>query len=133
MEYDPNTHVLQCPKCRHGMNVVTYGNLTLDRCTECQGIWFDSGEAEALKDRWMGEALDTGDPEIGKKWNQIEDVACPHCGKQMSKASDPNQQHIWYEVCDEHGMFFDAGEFTDYKYETLLDKFRGLITGKRPN
>jgi hypothetical protein len=28
-------------------------------------------------------------------------------------------------------MYFDAGEFTDYKYETLLDKFRGLITGKR--
>ena len=35
------------------------------------------------------------------------------------------------EVCDEHGMFLDAGEFTDYKYETLLDKFRDLVTGKR--
>ena len=41
--------------------------------------------------------------------------------------------HIWYEVCNKHGMFFDAGEFTDFKYETLLDKFRGLITGKRPS
>ena len=44
---------------------------------------------------------------------------------------DPNQPHIWYEVCNEHGMFLDAGEFTDYKYETLLDKFRDLITGTR--
>ena len=70
MEYDANTHSLQCPKCKHGMDEVTYGNLTIDRCTECQGIWFDSGEAEALKDRWMGEALDTGDPDIGKKWNE---------------------------------------------------------------
>ena len=28
-------------------------------------------------------------------------------------------------------MFLDAGEFTDYKYETLLDKFRDLVRGKR--
>jgi Zn-finger nucleic acid-binding protein len=123
---------------------VTYGNLTVDRCTECQGIWFDTGEAEALKERWMGEALDTGDPEIGKRWNEVEDVECPRCGAQMHKTSDPTQPHIWYEVCHEqgHGMFFDAGEFTDYKYETLLDdykyetlldKFRDLLTGKRPD
>ena len=132
MEYDPNKHALQCPKCRHGMDEVTYGNLTIDRCSECQGIWFDTGEEEALKDRWMGEALDTGDPEVGKKWNQIEDVDCPHCGVKMHKSADPSQIHIWYEVCEDHGIFFDAGEFTDYKYETLLDKFRRPISGKRP-
>ena len=83
----------------------------------------------------MREALDTGDPEIGKRWNEVEDVDCPRCGTQMQKTSDPTQPHIWYEVCQTHGhgMFFDAGEFTDYKYETLLDKFRDLITGKRPD
>jgi hypothetical protein len=49
----------------------------------------------------------------------------------MDKIADPKQSHIWYEACQEHGMYFDAGEFTDYKYETLLDKFRDLVTGKR--
>ena len=131
MEYDPNTHALQCPKCRHGMDEVTYGNLTIDRCTECQGIWFDTGEAEALKDRWMGEALDTGDPEIGKKWNQIEDVDCPRCSERMHKTSDPGQVHIWYEVCDKHGMFFDAGEFRDLSQLTISDVFKRLTTPER--
>jgi hypothetical protein len=28
-------------------------------------------------------------------------------------------------------MFMDAGEFTDFKNETLLDWFRGLIKGRR--
>lgn len=28
-------------------------------------------------------------------------------------------------------MFMDAGEFTDYKFETLADLFRGVIKGKR--
>jgi hypothetical protein len=28
-------------------------------------------------------------------------------------------------------VFMDAGEFTDFKHETLADWFRGLIKGKR--
>jgi hypothetical protein len=68
---------------------------------------------------------------MGKEFNKIVDVDCPRCGKKMDKIADPKQSHIWYEACPEHGMYFDAGEFTDYKYETLLDKFRDLITGKR--
>lgn len=123
---------MECPKCHAAMEEVTYGrNMTVDRCTNCKGIWFDIGEAETLKGKWMSEFVDSGDPEVGKEYNKIEDVDCPRCGKQMAKVSDPKQPHIWYEACEEHGMFFDAGEFTDYKYETLLDKFRDLITGKR--
>ena len=133
MEYNADEHSIECPKCGHGMDEISYGgDLLIDRCTNCQGMWFDHGEAEKLKDKWMGDALDTGDANEGKKWDSVEDIACPRCGKDMEKSADPNQTHIWYEVCPEHGMFRDAGEFTDYKYETLLDKFRGLITGKRP-
>ena len=128
MEYNANTHTLQCPKCQHGMDEVTYGNLTVDRCTECRGLWFDTGEAEALRDRWMSEALDDGDPQVGKGWNEVEEANCPRCGKKMEGTPDPKQRHIWYEVCDEHGMFFDAGEFTDYKYETLRERFVSLIS-----
>jgi len=79
----------------------------------------------------MSEFVDSGDPETGKEYNKIDEVDCPRCGERMQKVSDPDQPHIWYETCAEHGMYFDAGEFTDYKYETLLDKFRDLVTGKR--
>jgi Zn-finger nucleic acid-binding protein len=115
------------------MEEVTYGrDLIIDRCTNCKGIWFDAGEAEKLKGKWMSEFIDSGDPEVGKEYNKIDDVNCPRCDKKMEKVSDPKQPHIWYEACpDKHGMYFDAGEFTDYKYETLLDKFRDLVTGKR--
>jgi Zn-finger nucleic acid-binding protein len=114
------------------MEEVTYGrDMTVDRCTNCMGIWFDIGEAELLKGKWMSEFVDSGDPLVGKEYNKIEDIDCPICGKRMSKVTDAKQPHIWYEACNEHGMFFDAGEFTDFKYETLLDKFRDLVTGKR--
>ena len=45
----------------------------------------------------------------------------------MEKLTDPVQSHIEYEACTEHGMYFDAGEFTDYKHETLMDIFRDFI------
>jgi Zn-finger nucleic acid-binding protein len=132
MEYNADVHSIECPKCGHGMDEITYGgNLAVDRCTNCQGLWFDHGEEALLKAKWMGDALDTGNPAEGKKWDAVDDIACPRCGKDMDKASDPDQPHIWYEVCKEHGLFMDAGEFTDYKHETLADRFRTLIKGSR--
>lgn len=131
MEFNADAHSLECPKCRHGMAEVTYGDVTIDRCTNCAGLWFDTGEADQLKAKWMGHALDIGNPNEGKKWDTVEDVSCPRCGTDMHKTSDPVQKHIWYEICSDHGMFMDAGEFTDYKHETLADWFRGLIKGKR--
>ena len=132
MEYNPEIHSIECPKCGHGMAEITYGgDLTIDRCTNCQGLWFDTGEVELLKNKWMGDALDTGDAKKGREWDNVEDIACPRCGKDMVKTSDPKQVHVWYETCPEHGVFMDAGEFSDYKHETLLDWFRSLIRGER--
>ena len=114
------------------MDEITYGgDLVVDRCTNCQGLWFDEGEAELLKSKWMGDALDTGSASEGKKWDTVDDISCPRCSKDMVKASDPDQPHIWYEVCTDHGMFMDAGEFTDFKNETLADWFRSMIKGSR--
>jgi len=45
----------------------------------------------------------------------------------MVKLNDPKQSHLEYEACEEHGVFMDAGEFTDYKHETLMDVFRDVV------
>jgi hypothetical protein len=49
----------------------------------------------------------------------------------MTKLNDKKQSHLEYEACEEHGVFMDAGEFTDFKYETLLDIFRDLVASLR--
>lgn len=131
MDYDQDTHKLKCPKCGHGMEEVSHDEIVIERCTHCHGLWFDGDEAEQLRDAPGGHALDHGDPVEGWKWDSVEEVNCPHCGKKMEKSAVPDQKHIWYEVCKEHGMFLDAGEFTDFKDKTLLDFFRGLIRGGR--
>jgi Zn-finger nucleic acid-binding protein len=123
---------MDCPKCNASMEEHTLstlkGGVTVDRCTKCKGMWFDLGEAEALKDKWMSDYVDDGDPIVGKEHNKIRDVDCPRCGKRMNLMSDPVQSHIKYEACEEHGLYFDAGEFTDYKYETLMDIFRDFVS-----
>jgi len=131
MEYDPDIHSLQCPKCQHGMEEDTLDDITIDRCTYCQGLWFDSDEIHQLKNLKGSEALDSGDPRVGWIFDSKEDIDCPRCGKRMQKSADPKQKHIWFEVCNDHGMFLDAGEFTDFKNETVLDWFRSLIKGDR--
>jgi len=131
MEYDPELHSLKCPKCDHGMEEVTHEGVTIDRCSFCNGLWFDHDEINQLKASKDGHTLDIGDAKEGWKWDSHADINCPRCGKQMEKSADPKQKHIWYELCQDHGIFMDAGEFKDYKFESMLDRFRSLIKGDR--
>jgi len=122
---------MDCPKCKSSMNEHSVdtlsGNVVIDRCESCSGLWFDHGELDILKDDWMSEFLDPGDPKIGEKFNKQTDAHCPRCNSLMVSVNDSKQSHIVYEVCAEHGIFMDAGEFTDYKYETLLDIFKDIV------
>lgn len=131
MEFNSDIHALQCPKCHHGMDEISHEGITVDRCTHCQGLWFDDDEAHHLKDIKGSAGLDIGSSKEGVKWDSRVNIACPRCNKPMEKAADPKQVHIWYEICEDHGMFMDAGEFKDFIHESPLDCFRGLIKGNR--
>lgn len=131
MEYNEQAHSLKCPKCGHGMVEVEHGEVVVDRCSNCHGLWFDADEAHQLKVIEGSEQIDIGDPAEGWKYDSRVDINCPRCGREMEQSSDPKQKHIWYEVCPDHGLFMDAGEFADFKEENFLDWFRSLIKGNR--
>jgi Zn-finger nucleic acid-binding protein len=123
---------MECPKCNSDMEKITYENIEVDRCTNCRGIWFDMLEQEKLKAMEGSQSIDTGDPEVGKKYNEMGKIDCPVCHTQMVRMVDTEQPHIRYEACTVcYGVFFDAGEFKDYKEETILDFFRDLFTKER--
>ncbi|MFC1885896.1 zf-TFIIB domain-containing protein [Thermodesulfobacteriota bacterium] len=42
------THWMKCPKCGSDLTEQNLGNVMIDKCLECQGIWLDSGELELL-------------------------------------------------------------------------------------
>ena len=114
------------------MEKVQYESIEVDRCTDCQGIWFDMLEHEHLKAIEGSEEIDIGDPEVGKQTNIVDQITCPVCESRMIRMVDGRQPHIWFESCTVcYGVFFDAGEFRDYKQENILDFFRDLFSRER--
>lgn len=126
---------MQCPKCPGTLEPKTYGRkITVHRCSDCGGLWCKPDVLMEMKREWMSEAvLDAGDPRLGRVLNKMDNIKCPECDIIMDKTSDPRQTHIWYESCSRCGsLFLDAGEFSDLKYDTLMDRLRDLVRGKRP-
>jgi Zn-finger nucleic acid-binding protein len=123
---------MRCPKCRADMEPVEYEGTEIDRCTICNGIWFDAGEIDVLRDKQAAAAIDTGDASTGKQSNAIDRYQCPRCSGDMLRVVDPRQTHIWYETCGScNGSFLDAGELRDLSTVTITDFFKGLVTPER--
>jgi len=122
-----------CPKCTENMQTVEYGGIEVARCTACKGLWFDMLTHEDLAAMKGSESIDIGSPEIGKRFNELGDIKCPDCSSTMIKMVDARQPHIWFESCSScYGVYFDAGEFSDYKEKTVMDFFRDLFAKERP-
>jgi Zn-finger nucleic acid-binding protein len=58
---------MKCPKCEHELEVVSFNDIEVDRCTNCMGIWFDHHEQDALKQLQGAENIDIGDEFVGAK------------------------------------------------------------------
>lgn len=114
------------------MNVVEFQDIKVNKCSGCEGLWFNNLEHEVLKNIKGSETLDTGDAKDGAGYDKIDDYKCPNCSGTMVKLVDKEQPHIWYEVCHScYGVYFDAGEFRDYKRFSLSDYIALFINKER--
>ncbi len=41
-------HFMKCPKCGMELIALDYKGIEVDKCSECEGIWLDAGELEAV-------------------------------------------------------------------------------------
>ncbi len=120
---------MQCPKCSGDMLKVKYENIEVDRCERCKGIWFDMLEHEDLKKISGSEAIDIGfgDASI-KKRTATDKIMCPKCKQPLINMVVAAQPHISYEACVIcYGVYFDAGEFTDFREETFAESWKSLF------
>ena len=123
---------MTCPKCISPMQKLTFAGVEVERCTDCQGLFFDEFEKEQLQKMKVADALDIGDAKIGREFNKVDCINCPRCGSRMIRMVDLDQPHIWFEHCTVcGGSFFDAGEFKDLAHHTIFDFFRDLTAKER--
>ena len=39
---------MRCPKCGMELIEIDYKGIKVDKCSECEGVWLDAGELEAI-------------------------------------------------------------------------------------
>lgn len=124
---------MKCPKCAGELETADHAHIEAEGCTSCRGLLLKPESVDEVMLYSMIETyLDIGNPEIGKQFDRIDDIQCPHCKVDMIKQEDPVQIHIWTEKCPGCGrIFFDAGELTDLKYKTFSDFLMDLLKGHR--
>lgn len=58
-------HFMKCPKCGMELEEIAFGEVRIDKCFGCEGIWLDKGELESVRKKeagFLGKMLDVFRP-----------------------------------------------------------------------
>lgn len=117
-----------CPKCQSEMEFADIRGIQVHRCLQCRGLWFRGDGHLRLRALKGSGAIDIGEVEVGRAFDDAGRVPCPDCGAAMGKVSERAQSHIVFEACGAgHGAFFDAAEYRDFSERTFGDLFRRIF------
>lgn len=47
-------HFMKCPKCGMQLEEISLGDVRVDKCFHCQGLWLDAGELERITTKEPG-------------------------------------------------------------------------------
>ena len=53
-EREKSLHFMKCPKCGMRLEEIPVGDVRVDKCSGCEGIWLDKGELEIIRDQEAG-------------------------------------------------------------------------------
>jgi Zn-finger nucleic acid-binding protein len=123
INFPSQDRMMKCPLCREAMKTLDIGDVSIDECSLCKGLWFDKGELEEFKDQ-VEPDLRFLDFEI---WNRKalfnineEPINCPRCRNvsiRSIKFQEPNLDIKFCPRCE--GVWLDFGNFKD-----IIDAFQ---------
>ena len=107
----PGVGKMKCPICNAGTLVeksYKNGKFVVDRCTNCEGIWFDKDELHTL----LG-MRSAGYFEIPRISQQNNRARCPKCDVGMYELCYPGTT-VFIDMCKScHGIWLDKNEWSE--------------------
>jgi Zn-finger nucleic acid-binding protein len=105
-----------CPRCDHVLAGRLVGDVLIDECAQCQGVFLDH---VAIKRVVMDRQQARAESLLGALPRVVVQavppstkmyVKCPCCHVVMNRRQFAPGSGIIIDVCRQHGVFFDAGE-----------------------
>ena len=47
-------HLMKCPKCGMQLEEIAFGDVRVDKCFSCDGLWLDKGELDLIQEEGVG-------------------------------------------------------------------------------
>ncbi len=97
---------LQCPQDRFPLRTLRHGEVAVDYCAECGGIWFDGGELE----RVLGTGVRLSEHLDGRP-SRSSSRTCPNGHGPMRLHTATADRRVVADACPAcHGVWVDRGE-----------------------
>ncbi len=110
-----------CPECNKAMQTIDLkidGELLIEHCNQCYGLFFDPGEIEKLLEHSVSNVFGVNFKHllnINKDRYQrkkIKYVPCPVCQVLMNRVNFGRRSGVVIDHCRKHGVWLDSGELT---------------------
>jgi Zn-finger nucleic acid-binding protein len=103
---------MRCPKCKtDSLCEFTVDDVAVDRCSACDGIWFDAEELSQLlaEDARQVALLGRGS---GQELADGKKGRCPRDGAELMRVYSAVDRTVIIDACpDCRGIWLDGGEF----------------------
>jgi Zn-finger nucleic acid-binding protein len=95
-----------CPECERNFQILKLDNTEIDHCTFCNSLWFDTQELANLVDN--SKDLPTDGLRLRSRDSKYN---CPVCQAQMEEHVFSEGSNLLVDLCKEHGLYLENGEF----------------------
>jgi len=114
-ELHASRHLAVCPRCNNrGMFPAAAGELLLQGCGACGGVWLDDASSRHLIAQPSAEAAHLATLAANNAQRPVSvqgPVSCPVCSETLRHHDFPNAK-LRLDVCARHGTWFDRGELS---------------------
>lgn len=111
-----------CPVCDIRLKTVDVGekeHFYIEKCGECGGLFFDSGELQAILEARVDHVYQVNLKKLNHLLSEVKLAdfkvvyrKCPVCGEFMHREGFGEKSGVVVDHCRDHGIWLDSGELT---------------------